>query len=215
MQLRRKSISHSINYDNCTTWIFGDFGTLHICIFRTRRHVNAFARLIEIYVLIHSRIGGNGKQRARMVVDDGPCGGENDGRWKANERDGGWTEERVRGRVISFLCLLLIYSDAPRLSASGANKFLEPPRQLDTLHPPLSLSLSPCTFSPHAPRFRCPSCPPFSPPSRSTAATRYSGRIEQSVGAAAPVVAGSEKKRPINVTHDRTRGFCIFDQIVW
>lgn len=81
-----------------------------------------------------------------------------DGKRTRGTEDG--TEERVRGRVISFLCLLLIYSDAPRLSASGANKFLEPPRQLDTLHPPLS----PCTFSPHAPRFRCPSCPPFSPP---------------------------------------------------
>jgi hypothetical protein len=46
------------------------------------------------------------------------------------EREG-WT--RVRGQVISFLCLLLIYSDAPRLSASSANKFLEPSRQLRTL----------------------------------------------------------------------------------
>jgi len=47
--------------------------------------------LIEIYVLIHSRIGGNGKQRARMVVDDGPRERENDGKWKGtvtNEWDG-------------------------------------------------------------------------------------------------------------------------------
>ena len=72
------------------------FGTLRIRIFRTRRHINAFARLIEIYVLIHSRIGGNGKQRARMVVDDGPRGRERyDGRWKGmyvrhgSEREGG------------------------------------------------------------------------------------------------------------------------------
>lgn len=65
---------------------------------------------------------------------------------EANERgtEQDEREGRVRGRVISFLCLLLIYSDAPRLSASGANKFLEPPWQLDTLP-------SPRTFSPGLP----------------------------------------------------------------
>lgn len=163
--------------------------TPYICIFRTRRHVNAFARLIEIYVLIHSRIGGNGKQRARVVVDDGPRGRENDGRWKGDggEREGRrMGEERVRGRVISFLCLLLIYSDAPRLSASGANKFLEPPRQLDTpsLSHPVLFSTLPFSLSP---------LPLFSSPLRSTAATRYPGRIEQPVGAASPDVAARRK----------------------
>lgn len=58
-------------------------------------------------------------------------------RERETERPEDAREERERGagaggRVISFLCLLLIYSDAPRLSASGANKFLEPPRQLNT-----------------------------------------------------------------------------------
>lgn len=138
-----------------------------------RRHVNAFVWLIEIYVLIHSRIGGNGKQRARMVI----------GRWTArmekgdekglhgSEREGRrMNEGRVRGWVISFLCLLLIYSDAPRLSASGANKFLESPRQLDT--PSLSLSLIPALF-PASP-FPLFPLPLFSlSPARTTAATRY------------------------------------------
>lgn len=75
-----------------------------------------------------------------------------------SEREGRrMDEERVRGRVISFLCLLLIYSDAPRLSASGANKFLEPPRQLGT--PFASL---PTYFFPH-PHFRCLACSFFHP----------------------------------------------------
>lgn len=116
-------------------------------------------------------------------------------RW--DEREG-----RTRGRVISFLCLLLIYSDAPRLSASGANKFLEPPWQLDTL-PSLH-------FFPRRPP---PPSGPFSP-ARSAAATRYSGRIEQPAGAAAARCSSSEKKRPVNVTRDRTPGFCVLDQIV-
>lgn len=52
---------------------------------RTRRHVNAFARLIEIYVLIHSRIDGNGKQRGCARADDGR-------RW----REGARVSERER-----------------------------------------------------------------------------------------------------------------------
>lgn len=80
MTKKKKSISHLMNY----MAVPSIFGTLHIRIYRTRRHINAFARLIEIYVLIHSRIGGNGKQRARMVVDDGPRRREK--RWEM-ERD--------------------------------------------------------------------------------------------------------------------------------
>lgn len=93
---------------------------------------------------------------------------------EANERGTGRDERegRVRGRVISFLCLLLIYSDAPRLSASGANKFLEPPWQLDTLP-------SSRTFSPGLPSPPVVVPPRHFFPARSTAATRYSGRIEQ------------------------------------
>lgn len=47
------------------------------------------SRLIEIYVLIHSRIGGNGKHNASaQLVDDGPGEGENE-RQKRIERDSG------------------------------------------------------------------------------------------------------------------------------
>jgi len=145
--------------------------------FCTRSPVNAFVRLIEIYVLIHSRIGGNGKQRSARDphIDDGR-------RWREDVRAGreedqreGWT--RVRGQVISFLCLLLIYSDASRLSASNANKFLEPSRQLRTL--------SRTVFSPHV---RTSShththTPLFYPllSARSTAATRYRDRLSNSL----------------------------------
>lgn len=121
----------------------------------TRRHVNTFAGLIEIYVLIHSRIeAGMANKRARASRRRWTTGEEERTRGDTGRRDGTRceregrriNEERVRGRVISFLCLLLIYSDAPRLSASGANKFLEPPRQLDTPLPafffPTSNSLS-------------------------------------------------------------------------
>lgn len=118
-------------------------------------------------------------------------------------------EGRVRGRVISFLCLLLIYSDAPRLSASGTNKFLEPPWQLDTLPSPY--------FFPHSPLGR---------PSHGPSTTLFPRSVHRSDEILRPhrtasrwrravrSSSGSEKKRPVNVTRDRTPGFCVLDQIV-
>lgn len=79
----------------------------------------------------------------------------------ANERDEGWMRKGCEGGVISFLCLLLIYSDAPRLSASGANKFLEPPRQLDTPSPSLPVLFPALPFS-----LPCPFFLPCDPPQR-------------------------------------------------
>lgn len=132
------------------------------------------SRLIEIYVLIHSRIGRNGKHNASaQLVDDGPDERENESHETERDdaREGGWMrgtrwderEGRARGRVISFLCLLLIYSDAPRLSASGANKFLEPPWQLDTLPSPHFFPRHPFSHAALFPRAICRSDEIFRP----------------------------------------------------
>lgn len=109
-------------------------------------------------------------------------------------------EEWARGRVISFLCLLLIYSDAPRLSASGANKFLEPPRRLDTP--------SPVRVFPASPRRRAHLLTLF-PRSDEIFRPHWTARRRH-----ADRCNGTEKKQPVNVTRDRTRGFCVLDQIV-
>lgn len=74
--------------------------------------INVYGQLIEIYVLIHSRIGGAGEQIVPAIRPPFERTAENR-----------WNEAKVRKRVgeaevISFLCLLLIYSDVPRLSAS-------------------------------------------------------------------------------------------------
>lgn len=118
-------------------------------------------------------------------------------------------EGRVRGRVISFLCLLLIYSDAPRLSASGANKFLEPPWQLDTLPSPHFFPHSP----PRSPRPPCPSTTLF-PCSIHRSDEIFRPHRTASRWRRAVRCSSSEKKRPVNVTRDRTPGFCVLDQIV-
>lgn len=74
---------------------------------RSRRPtINVFARLIEIYVLIHSRIGGIGE----YIVPVGRCGGKGLGEWMGEGWWRGHNERREkeleRGEeVISFLCV--------------------------------------------------------------------------------------------------------------
>lgn len=90
---------------------------------RSRRPaINVFARLIEIYVLIHSRIGGIGE----YIVPVGRHGGNGLGEWMGGGGGGaaGWwrghnerREKELGGGHFVSVCLLLIYSDVPRLSA--------------------------------------------------------------------------------------------------
>lgn len=109
-----------------------------------RPAINVFARLIEIYVLIHSRIGGIGEYTLAagwpLPVERGRENGWEEGaQWKARkrvrEREGG----RGGGHFVSA-CLLLIYSDVARLSAFWANKFRDRPA-LSFFQDPPSVSL--------------------------------------------------------------------------
>lgn len=76
---------------------------------RSRRPtINVFARLIEIYVLIHSRIGGIGE----YIVPVGRYGGKGMGEWMGEGRWRGHNERREkeleRGRRSFRFCVFAV-----------------------------------------------------------------------------------------------------------